>query len=51
MISKWHTDNVFNKSDVEEDISPAKLDAYARNEHFGSIEMSIRKIKEPSQRT
>ena len=36
-ISKWHTDNEFNCTEVEEAVLPEKLDSYARNEHVEPI--------------
>ena len=50
-ISKWHRDNSFNCTGVEEAILPKKMNAYTRNEHVGPIEISIREIKERTRST
>ena len=45
-LKKWHADNKFNKSDIIKIIMPATLETYAKNEHVGPIERSVREIKE-----
>jgi hypothetical protein len=50
-IGKWHVDNEFNKTIVEDAITPASLEPYARNEHVGPIEISIREIKQRTRCT
>ena len=45
-IMRWHGDNEFNIMQVRQAILPATLESYARGEHVGLIERSIREIKE-----
>ena len=51
MIHSWHGDNEFNVQEIVNAITPAKLIPYARNEHVGEIEISIREIKERGRST
>ena len=44
VIHTWHVDNEFDNDEVNKTIMPAKLIPYARNEHVGIAERSIRAI-------
>ena len=50
-IERWHVDNEFAKDDLRTEVLPALLESYARNEHVGFIEESIRVLKERARST
>ena len=35
----WHTNNEFNRNDVIDTVSPAKLETYAQGEHVGVVKI------------
>ena len=50
-ISQWHGDNEFDVIEMKNALLPATLEPYARGEHVGFIERSIREIKERARAT